>query len=296
MAITRVTQRMLTNTSLSSLQGNLNRMSKLQEQLSTGRIINRPSDNPTGTTSAMRLRSDLRAAQQYQLNAQDGGAWLGTIDNSLTAVSDQLRQARDTALQGANTGSVGQAALEGLAATVDQLRSSLISQANTQYLGRPVFGGITAGTAAYDDSGAFVGTAGAVTRTVGDGVKIRVDADAPTVFGADGDNVFDHLDALATALRSGDHAAILDGVNKLNADLDRVTVAHAEVGTRANRIDQADQAGADTELRLKTSLSDVENADLPEVVVNLQMQQTSYQAALAATARVMQPTLLDFLR
>ena len=72
--------------------------------------------------------------------------------------------------------------------------------------------------------------------------------------------------------------------------------AHAEVGTRYQRVDAANQAGADTELRVTSSLSDVENADLPKVVVDLQQQQTAYQASLAATARVMQPSLLDFLR
>lgn len=296
MATVRVTQRMLTQTSLGSLQANLGRMSKLQEQMSTGRIINRPSDSPTGTRAAMRLRDDVSAVQQYQLNAQDGAAWLGTIDNTLTGVSDQVRQARDTALQGANTGAVGQTALNALAATVDQLRTNLISESNTQYLGRPVFGGITGGEKAYDDSGAFVGTAGAVNRTVGDGIKVRVDADAQATFGPDGNNVFDHLDALSTALKAGDSTAIKAGITQLNADLDRLTSARAEVGTRAQQVDAATQKGADTELSLKSSLSDVENADLPKVVVDLQMQQTAYQAALAATARVMQPTLLDFLR
>jgi flagellar hook-associated protein 3 FlgL len=296
MSYTRVTQNMLTRSSLGSLQANLARMGKLQEQLSTGRVINRPSDSPTGTTSAMRLRDDLRASQQYQRNAQDGVAWLGTIDTALTSITDQTRQARDTALQGANSGAVGQASRDALAATVDQLRTSLLSDANTTYLGRPVFGGITAGDKAYDAAGAFVGTAGAVTRTVGDGVKVRVDADADAVFGASGDTVFDHLTALSTALRAGDSAGIQAGITSLNTDLNRLTTARAEVGTRAARVDAATQAAADTELKLKSSLSDVENADLPKVIVDLKLQETAYQAALAATSRVMQPSLLDFLR
>jgi len=296
MSYTRVTQNMLTRSSLGSLQANLARMGKLQEQLSSGRVINRPSDSPTGTTSAMRLRDDLRASQQYQRNAQDGVAWLGTIDTALTSITDQTRTARDTALQGANSGAVGQPARDSLAATVDQLRTSLLSDANTTYLGRPVFGGITAGDKAYDATGAFVGTASAVTRTVGDGVKVRVDADADAVFGASGDTVFDHLTALSTALRAGDSAGIQAGITSLNNDLNRLTTARAEVGTRAARVDAATQTAADTELKLKSSLSDVENADLPKVIVDLKLQETAYQAALAATSRVMQPSLLDFLR
>src|SRR5205085_101005 len=83
MAFTRITQNMMTRSSLASLQANLARTAKLQEQMSTGRVINRPSDSPTGTSTAMRLRGDLAANGQYQRNAQDGVSWLGTIDNTL---------------------------------------------------------------------------------------------------------------------------------------------------------------------------------------------------------------------
>jgi flagellar hook-associated protein 3 FlgL len=296
MTYTRVTQNMLTRSSLGSLQANLARMGRLQEQLSSGRVINRPSDSPTGTTTAMRLRDDLAATQQYQRNAADGTAWLGTIDTALTSITDQTREARDVALQGANSGGVGQSTRDALAATVDQLRTSLLADSNTTYLGRPVFGGITFGDQAYDDTGTFVGAAGAVTRTVADGVKVRIDAAADAVFGSAGSTVFDHLTALSTALRAGDTAGISAGITNLNGDLDRLATAHAEVGTRAKRVDQATQGGLDTELRLRASLSDVENADLPQVMVDLKMQETAYQAALAATSRVMQPSLLDFLR
>jgi flagellar hook-associated protein 3 FlgL len=280
MAITRITQNMMTRDSLASLQANLSRTARLQEQMSTGRVINRPSDSPTGAAAAMRLRDDLAATGQYQRNTQDGVSWLGIIDNALTSVTDQTREARDTALQGASAGTGGQGVRDGLAGTIDELRKSLLADANTTYLGRPV----------------FVGTTTPVTRTVADGVTIRVDADATAVFGADGDNVFSHLSDLSTALRAGDQAGIAAGIDHLNKDLDRLATAHAEVGTRAARVDAAAQTATDTELRLKSSLSNVENADLPQVIVDLQMQQTSYQAALAATSRVMQPSLLDFLR
>ena len=82
----------------------------------------------------------------------------------------------------------------------------------------------------------------------------------------------------------------------LEADRDRITTTQAEAGSRQNRVQAAIQAAADNELRLSTSLSEVENADLPRTIVDLQMQEVAYQAALGATARVMQPSLLDFLR
>ncbi|MBW8751953.1 MAG: flagellar hook-associated protein FlgL [Propionibacteriales bacterium] len=296
MAITRVTQSMMSRQSVGAMQASLSRLAKLQEQLSTGRVLNRPSDSPADTTSAMRIRSSLADVKQYARNAADGDAWLGQIDSALTAATDQVRRARDLALQGANQGAMGPAAREALATEVDQIREGVITTANTSYLGRPVFGGVTAGSVAYDASGTYVGVPGAVNRTVSDGVQVQVSVDGASAFGASASTVFDHLTALATALRAGDQAGITAGIGSLAGDVDRLTTTQAEVGTRQKRVEAAQQAAGDNELKLTGSLSDIENADLPRTLVDLQMQQVAYQSALGATARVMQPSLLDFLR
>jgi len=296
MALTRVTQSMMSRHSVDALQVSLSRVAKLQEQLSTGRVLNRPSDSPTDTTSAMRIRSSITDVKQYGRNARDGNGWLSTIDAALTSANDQVLRARDLALQGANQGVAGQTVRDALAAEVDQIRAGLVTTANSDYLGRPVFGGVTAGPAAYDATGTYVGTPGAVNRTVADGTTVRVDVDGNTAFGAAGSSVFDHLSALATALRTGDQATITASIGALDADRDRIITTQTEVGSRQNRVEAAIQASSDNELRLSSSLSEVENADLPKTVVDLQLQQVAYQAALGATARVMQPSLLDFLR
>lgn len=296
MAITRVTQTMMSRHSVDSLQTSLSRLARLQEQLSTGRVLNRPSDSPTDTTSAMRIRSSLADVKQYGRNAEDGNGWLSTIDAALTSANSQVLRARDLALQGANEGVSGPAVREALAAEIDQIRAGMINTANTDYLGRPVFGGVTAGPTAYDATGTYVGTPGAVNRTIGEGTSVQVDADGNTAFGPTGSSVFDHLAALATALRANDQATISASIGALDADRERIITTQTDVGSRQNRVEAAIQAAADGALRLSTSLSEVENADLPKTVVDLQMQEVAYQAALGATARVMQPSLLDFLR
>lgn len=296
MALSRVTQHMMSSHSLDAMQTSLSRLAKLQEQLSTGRVLNRPSDSPTDTTSAMRIRSTITDVKQYGRNAQDGNGWLSTLDSALTNANDQVLRARDLALQGANEGVAGQTARDALAAEVDQIREGLITTANSDYLGRPVFGGVTAGPKAYDATGTYVGTPGAVNRTIAEGSSVRVDVDGNAAFGAAGSSVFDHLAALSTALRTGNQATISASISALDADRDRITTTQTEVGSRQNRVEAAIQAAADNELKLSTSLSEVENADLPKTVVDLQMQQIAYQASLGATARVMQPSLLDFLR
>lgn len=296
MAIGRVTQRMLTEGSLDQLQRGLGRLARVQEQLSTGRIINRPSDNPTGTTAAMRLRSSMADQTQYSRNAQDGLGWLTQVDAALDSVTTTVKRARDLALQGANASAAGPVAREALAIEVDGLRQELLAKSNTTYLDSPVFGGVTGGSQAYDATGTYVGTLGDVNRRIAGGVVVKVDVDGPDVFGDGATSAFAELAALSTALRAGDQAGISAAINTLNTRIDTVTGARTAAGTRFQRLEQADQAATDARISLEKQLSNVENADLAETTVELKLQEVAYQAALAATSRVMQPSLLDFLR
>lgn len=296
MSYTRVTQTMLSQRALQGLQQSSSRVSRIQEQLTTGRVLNRPSDSPTDTTAAMRLRTSLADTRQYARNVADGQGWLGQIDTTLQSMVAQTRRSRELGLQGMSTGTVSATSREALASEVEQLRDSLISLANTRYLERPLFGGLTAGAVAYDADGQYVGVPGEVVRTVAEGVKVRVDMDAETAFGPQGANLFDDLQGLADSLRSGDTAGVRAGVDALEQAQSRLTGALADVGSRTNRIDGAAQRALDDELSLSSSLSEVENVDLPRALVELQLQETAYQAALGATARVIQPSLMDFLR
>jgi flagellar hook-associated protein 3 FlgL len=298
MTIGRVTQSMLTNRSLDRLQSSLTRLSELQEHLSTGRVLNRPSDNPADAASAMRLRSSVGAQQQYARNAQDGIGWLDTLDSTLGTANDLVRRAREVGQQ-AVSGAVNQDTREALAVEIEQLRSSLLGTANTTYLDRPVLGGTTAGAAAFSEAGGVVtyaGDANPVNRAVAEGVVVDVAVAGPAAFGPDGDNVFDHLTALAAAVRTGNTTAIQSGVSALEGDGSRLVVARTDVGARADRVEQAGIRAGDTELSLTNALSEIENTDLPLATVQLKMQEVAYQAALAATSRVLQPSLLEFLR
>ena len=294
MAITRVTQHMISQRSLSSLQTNLSRMAKLQEQLSSGRTLNRPSDSVSGTASAMRLRDKLATVQQYQNNAQDGLAWLGTTDTAMTTITDAVREARDVGLQGANGGSLDQAARDALASQIDGLREQLVSEANTSYLGRPIFGGTTGSPTAYDANGAFQGDSHPVERTVGAGVTVRVDISGPEAFSVSGDDLFKVLGDATAALTSG--ADPSSTLTRLDAVFNQMKTGLADIGARENRIDQATNRLSTSAVDNTTALSNIENIDIASAITDLQMQQVSYQASLGATARVIQPSLLDFLR
>jgi flagellar hook-associated protein 3 FlgL len=269
---------------------------KLQQQLTSGRQINQPSDSPTGTNRAMQTRSDQAATEQYKRNITDAKSWMEQSDTVLQTMLNQARKVRDLTVQGNSTGGLSPASQQALAAEVSSLRDSLLALANTSSKGRPLFGGTTSGSAAYDAAANFVGRAGTpVERRISDTEKVRIDLTGPEIFGPAGADLFKVVGDIATDLTANPtalsgHLASLDGV--MNGMLSAV----AEIGARSSRVDRASAVNSDRVLTLASQLADTENVDLPNTIMKLQMQQVGYEAALAATAKAISPTLLDYLR
>jgi flagellar hook-associated protein 3 FlgL len=291
----RITQRLMTENSLASMQAGLGRVAKTQEQLTTGRVINRPSDSPSGTNSAMQLREQVTQNAQHMRNANDGLARLGNSDTVLTSMMDSVRRVRDLTLQGMNTGSMGLQAREALAMEVSQVRDALISQANTTHLGMPLFGGTTTGKAAYSADGTYAGDNGEVKRRIGADDNVRVDITGPEVFGTGDEDLFAIIASISDKLINAPET-LGDDLNRLDAAMSRLTTSLADVGSRYNRLESGMRINKDAELSLQDSLSNIENVDMARAMVDLQMNEVAYQASLGATARVLQPSLLQFLR
>jgi flagellar hook-associated protein 3 FlgL len=293
----RVTDSSMTTKALGDLQRSQARSQKLQSQISSGKQLTRPSDSPTGTVTSLQLRGEVRATQQYSRNADDGLGWLGAIQDSLSDASTSVIRVRDLTVQALNASNTD-GSRAALTAEIDNIRATLLDQANTRYLNRPVFGGTTPGGAAYDSTGKWVGNENPTTRTVGPNAKVRIDVTGQEVFGKDGDptELFTVLDTLSKAIGDNDDVGMQTGLGNLDTAHELLKSALSDVGARYNRVTQMKQSAEDHLLSVSSQLSDIEDVDLPKAIMDLQIQQTSYQAALAATAKVIQPSLIDFLR
>jgi flagellar hook-associated protein 3 FlgL len=293
----RITQRAVALTSLQGLNRNLDAVGKLQQQLTSGRLINAPSDSPTGANRAMQTRADQTATAQQSRNITDAKSWLEQTDSALQNMSATARRVRDLTVQGSSTGGNSPSSSQALATEVASLREGLLSLANGQVSGRPLFGGVTAGPKAYDSTtGAYLGTSGTpVTRRVSDTETIRVDISGPEAFGPAGNDLFAIVDRIATNLVSNP-AGLATDLADLDTVMKTMSGALADIGSRAARIEQVEQVNSDRQLSLSSQLAETENIDLPNTIMRLQMQQVGYEAALSATAKALQPTLLDFLR
>lgn len=318
MSIGRVTSQQLYANSQASMASVKARLSALQEQSSSGLRINRPSDDPTGTAAVLRLRADLAANTQYATNIADGKAWLSTADAALSRSEDIVRSARDLTVQAASSGTASPASREALATQLEGLKADLLAQANTKYLGRSVFAGTSDAAAAFAADGTYAGTPaagdGTVQRRVSGTETIRVSADGAAAFGTPaptgsptpGTSVFETIDRIVGALRSGTYATdtsatgpqalITAGIDDLRSSLTRLSAEHAVVGSDYSRLDTAKTRNGDLATTLQQQRSDVQDADTAGVLLDLKTQELAYQTALGVTAQVLQPTLMSFLR
>ena len=312
--IGRVTQQTIQRSTLANLQTNLAAMSNLQNRASGSSMITKPSDDPAGTAKAIALRASLNANDQASRNIDDGNGWLTTADTALQSSVNLIRQARDLTVQGSNTGALNKEGREALAVQIEGIRNDLLSQANTKYQGRLIFAGtsnaagavaVSAGPPASYTSNAVLGAT--VDRRVDTNTTIRVDVDGAKVFGPvvatdtqpiASDSAFATLDRIAAALRADPQVAsdVSKELSTLDAHRDKMLNELSGVGARQTQILSAQTRALDTKTTLTVQLGAIEDVDLAKTLMDLQTQEVTYKAALGAAARVMQPTLLDFLR
>lgn len=295
MTTLRVTVGSLAYSGLQSIRSTSQNLAQLQAKMSSGKQILQPSDNPTGTVSAMNLRSEMARNDQYATNAQDALAWLSTADSAYSQVVSVLQQARTLVVQGLNTGANDATANSAIAQQVDALRSSLVALANTAYNGRPIFGGTTASGAAYDSSGNYVGDTGSVVRMVGPNSTVSVSAQGPAVFGSGAADVFAMLSSISSALRTSP-SSLSGSIARIDSAISRVSSAQATEGATYQSVERAQTAQTSAATSLTTALSSIEDIDPAQLAIQLTTANTAYQAALQTTASVRQLSLLDFLK
>lgn len=293
----RVADSTLRNNVMRNLGRSLRELSKAQ-RLMSGDVISKPSDNPVVATKLLNLNSALSETAQYQTNVRDALAWATITDATLDKVGESLGRAK-TLAQGGFTGTTPRDARDYIAGEVDQILEHVMAMANSSFDGdRYLFGGtyhqgqpfvMTAG--AVETSGTGAGS-GVIKYEILRGIEMQVNVEGNKAF-VDG-GVFKSLQDLSAALRSGADGqaemAAVDGA------FNTILTERATVGARQNRLEMTESRYLDEVLSLKQLQSVLGDVDMAEAIMNYNVKEHVYQAALAAGARVMQPTLLDYIR
>jgi flagellar hook-associated protein 3 FlgL len=276
------------------LQAGAAKLAQLTEQATTLQNIQRPSDDPVGTASAMQVRKDQAANAQYTRNANDAAGWLATTDSALGDVYSVLSKVRDLTVQAASSGTMSDSDRDAFVTQFQALSADLASSANASYGTRSVFAGSSTSATAYDPATGWTSSTAPVDRRIADGTTVRVDTPGTTVFGSGSSSVFSMIDSIVSDLQNG--VNVNPRLNDVDAHIDTVRGVQADVGVRHAAALTAQSSLTSSAVDLESRRASIEDKDLAKAVLDLQVQQTNYQAALAVTAKVLQPTLMDYLR
>ncbi len=302
MSSTRVTQGIMVNQALADLNFQTRRLLQLQKQLATGQKVNAPSDDPLAARRAVNLRASIAKSEQYLSTISSAGPQLAESTTALQSSVSIVQRARELVLEGAN-GTVSQLQMNQIATEVDQLIEGMLAEANHQTNNRYIFGGTRSLNqpflATRDGDGkitsvSYEGNSESVAISVGDGISLEVNEPGSRAFQSSQD-VFQTLIDIRDNLQAGDKDSLQARLTELSSAQDQLLLSQASLGAIQNRAETLTASTEDYVQQLQVALSDNVDADYAETVINLNAQSNAFQAALNATARVIQPSLLDFI-
>jgi flagellar hook-associated protein 3 FlgL len=306
---TRITNNMMSRSVLSDLNDIATKQAQTRRQMSSGKAITKPSDDPYATGRALSLRSELEGIRQHERNVREAEGWMTVTDTALGKIGDMAQTAQELVVQGA-TDTLPQTGRNALADQIDQLIAGVKQEANATYDGRYVLGGMRTNVRPYDstfqktDPGvtpndAYTGDAASQFREIGPNVTLAVNVHGDEVLGGAPGSTGSLLSVLrdvATHLRAGDTVSLGNADLKAVKDqVDNLLSVRARVGAGMNRLETAESRLSELEESTLSMLSNTEDADMAETLVNFSTQQAVYQSALNAGARIVQSSLLDFL-
>lgn len=293
----RISDQTVVNRMLSQIALSQRRLSEAQERVGSGLRIRRPADDPYGTSRIMAARSELERNQQYDRNVAVALSDLAATEAALVRFADVLDRASELAIQ-ASTDSVGAAGRQAIALEVEQLIAAAITAGNSAQGGRYLFAGQLTDTAPFvpDDPNTptvinYVGDTGNIDREIAKGTRIAVNLTGNRV-----QALYAALIKFRDDLLADDGAALNLDVGALETQLDNLLELRSEVGAKMRRVETAQTQLEENKVQVRTMMAQIEQADLAEAIVELQMRETAYQAALGAAGRTLGISLLQFLR
>lgn len=295
----RVTSMMQHIQLLKNLRNNNAGIVDLQNKLATGRRIHKPGDDPVGVGYYMRYNSEINRSAEFLENANTGLGFLKTMDEMFQQTNDVYKRAR-TLVQQASTGTTPDDARQTIAAEIRQLKEQLVMIGNSSFSGRFLFNGQKTDIPPYslDDPASDRTDRGVYFLNVSPNVSVPVSISGEDIFGEAGqpDNAFRVFDEILDHLDNNDLAALREDMDKIMELSDRLGKAWAEVGARTNRFELVKERIEDQLVSLKELRSQVGDVDMADVLIQLQQRENVLQASLAVGARVMQVSLVDYIR
>ncbi|MDO6846508.1 flagellar hook-associated protein FlgL [Priestia megaterium] len=292
----RVTQGMLAANSLKQISNSYNKLETLQNQLSTGKKITRPSDDPVVATKGMTYRSNLSEVNQYKRNLTEAQSWFDSSESGLEQVNSILQRTKELVVQGLN-GTNESDDRQAIAREIEQLKLDYMQVGNTQVAGNYIFNGVNVGAAPISENASGMIESNInldpFSVEVSKGIQLRVNIHPENIFGQ---GAFDLMNNVQTAFEQNDVKSLKNLSTQVDTQLSTLLAERSELGARSNRLELIENRLDSQEITATKMLSNNEDADIEKVITDLTVQESVHRAALGVGAQIIQPTLLDFLR
>ncbi|MGY4794053.1 flagellar hook-associated protein FlgL [Lysinibacillus fusiformis] len=306
----RVTQSMLSNNMLRNLNTNYNKMSTYQDQLNSGKMINRPSDDPVVAVKGMGYRIDLDKKEQYQRNIRQAHTWLDSTDKALDQVGNVLNRVKSLIVKAANDTNTT-ADRQKINQEITQIKQHIQDLANTKVAENYIFSGTNTSSPLFKTDGTIqtptdlTGLEKPIEVNVFDGIKVQINTGGVDLFG-NIDNFMTELQDLLNSDTSGEKigqalgASFTNGASPTIPGLDALTeallVKRAEIGAKQNRVELMEERLSLQEINISKQMSLNEDTDYAKTITKMVTAESIHQASLSVGAKIIQQTLVDFIR
>ncbi len=294
----RITNNMLSQNLLRNLESTQGRLADLQNQMSSGHRITKPSDDPVGIQNALRIKSTVSMVEQWKNNADEALAYMNTTDSTLGDMTSMLQRVRELTVQGAN-GTLAADDKKAVAAEVDQISEQLRMMANTQIGSKYIFSGTQTDKELQKSDGTWQGNDQEIKFEVGNNLTLPISVNGQTLFKTPltgGPGVFDTLSNLSTALKTNDTTGVQDALKNIEGNIENVLAQRADLGARTNRMTAIRGQLDSTSTNLQQNLYFIQDADMAKTIMDFKNQENVFKAALSVGAQIIQPSLVDFMR
>lgn len=274
-----------------NLAGLSEEMASANRVVSSGKRILDLSDDPVGLTQSLKIKSTLSSLDQLGKNITLGKSWLTASESALNHVQDVISEARTLSVQMASA-TVGVEQRKSASQIVQQILDEIISLANTEMSGRYIFSGSKTDTLAFDSSGSYGGDNTPFAVKIGKDAAIKVGNDGQAVFGT----LFTTLSTLRDDLLGNNVSGVQASIDSLTDHFEEISNHISEIGSKSLRMEIKEKIFLDLKISNTDRLSRIEDADIAEAIIDLKGKELAYQATLASSARVMELSLLDYLK
>ena len=291
----------LYNQKLQGINKTKEELYKIQEAISTGKQINRPSDNPEGTRQVLNYRTILATVNQYSENIDFARDWCWATNDALEAAKDFLIRCREIAHTQADS-SASQEGRQVLATEVDGIYQDLLDLANTEFDERYLFAPAQLDTPPFDSATVLEDPPVDsppeffMQIKIGDEKETQINTSQDAFIGGEeGINIFQVVNALKTGLENNDPDVIRTAIGEIDQALEQITKQLGVVGTKIRRLDRNQEILTKVKNTTETSLSQREDADLVEKLMDYVTKSNNYSISLSTLSNMLNTNLLDLI-